>query len=54
MYEAISVARPGGWGLRERKGLGGEGRYLDRDRPTDRVDLHQLEGKKMETEREKA
>lgn len=53
MDKAVGVAAPGGWGLRlrEREGLGREGRYLKRDRPTDRVDLHHLE-KKVKEKRE--
>lgn len=37
--------------MRQVDGLGGEGWYLHRDRPTDRVDLHHLrERKRDETE----
>lgn len=37
--------------MRQVDGLGGEGWYLHRDRPTDRVDLHHLrERRRDETE----
>lgn len=44
MDEAVGVAGPGGRGLRlrERMLLRGDGGYLERDGPTDRVDLHHL------------
>lgn len=53
--EAIGVAAPGGRSLRlrEREGLGGEGRYLERDRPTDRVYPHHLEREMVKKEGKK-
>lgn len=33
--------------LRQSAGLGGEGGYLHRNRPTDRVNLHHLENDKV-------